>query len=233
MPHYIGDGTQTLSRQRTPRGASHGPVDLLSGHGTTDMCNRMKARRATSRSLGLLAGTLLSLATIACGATTAVPRPFPVPGASGSRTPSPADEILAIEGQAVAETALSLTGRPYRLGGADPSGFDCSGLVQYVFAQHGLGTPRVVDQQVQLGRRLEPDEIGPGDLVFFKVDSRRPSHVGIAIDETRFVHAPRTGSLVRVDALDAPYWRTRYAEARRIEIPPSGGAVLTLRDETP
>jgi cell wall-associated NlpC family hydrolase len=176
---------------------------------------------------------LLTLAAVACGATTAVPRPFPVPGSSDSRTTSAEREIQGIEGRAVAETALSLTGRPYRLGGADPSGFDCSGLVQYVFARHGLGTPRVVEDQVQLGRRLEADEIGPGDLVFFKVDSRRPSHVGIAIDEARFVHAPRTGSRVRVDALDAPYWRKRYVEARRIEVPPSGGAVLTFRDEAP
>ena len=193
----------------------------------------MKTRQGTSRGLHLLAGTLLTLATVACGATTAVPRPFPVPGSSDSRTASPEDEIPGIEGRAVAETALSLTGRPYRLGGSDPTGFDCSGLVQYVFAQHGFGTPRVVEQQVQLGRRLDTDEIGPGDLVFFRVDSRRPSHVGIAIDATRFVHAPRTGSRVRVDALDAPYWRKRYVEARRIEAPPSGGAVLTLRDEAP
>ena len=193
----------------------------------------MKARYPAARGTGLFAGTVLILATVACGATTAVPRPFPVPGGSGSRAPWPDDEIFGREGHAIAETALSLTGKPYRLGGADPSGFDCSGLVQYVFAQHGLGTPRVVEEQVQLGRRLEADEIGPGDLVFFKVDSRRPSHVGIAIDGTRFVHAPRTGSRVRVDALDAPYWRKRYVEARRIEGPPSGGAVLTLRDEAP
>jgi cell wall-associated NlpC family hydrolase len=122
---------------------------------------------------------------------------------------------------------------PYRSGGAGPEGFDCSGLVQYVMAQHGLGVPRVVEDQAHLGREVDSEQIQPGDLIFFAVDSRRPSHVGIAIDAERFVHAPKTGQHVRVDALSSPYWRDRYVEARRLETVPSGGPVLTLGDESP
>lgn len=196
----------------------------------------MKYRSIVSRSLALGGAALLVTAAGGCGATTAVPRPFPTPrdaGAPETRDGAVPGDEFGLDRHAVARTALSLTGAPYRLGGADPNGFDCSGLVQYVFAQHGVGAPRVVEQQVQLGRRIDEDEIGPGDLVFFKVDSRRPSHVGIAIGAGRFVHAPRTGSRVRVEALDAPYWRKRYAEARRLDPLPSGGAVLTLGDEAP
>ena len=179
-----------------------------------------------------------------CAGTGAVPRPFPTPGpdpapraevpaAPAVEDAAPGRPPLPADGTSIAETALGLTGTPYRLGGSDPKGFDCSGLVQYVLARHGVGVPRVVDDQVQLGRKVDNDEIRPGDLLFFAVESRRASHVGIAIDGERFVHAPRTGQRVRVDALGAPYWRKRYRQARRIEGLPSGGAMLTLGDEAP
>ena len=122
---------------------------------------------------------------------------------------------------------------PYRSGGASPDGFDCSGLVQYVMAQHGLGVPRVVEDQARLGREIDEDRIQAGDLIFFAIDSRRPSHVGIALDAERFVHAPKTGQHVRIDTLSSTYWRDRYVEARRVETVPSGGAVLPFGDESP
>jgi cell wall-associated NlpC family hydrolase len=141
--------------------------------------------------------------------------------------------VSATGGAAIARTALGLRGIPYRLGGSDLEGFDCSGLVQYVLAQHGVSVPRVVDDQVELGREIDDEEIRPGDLIFFAVDSRKPSHVGIAIGGEQFVHAPRTGQRVRVDALSSPYWRERYKEARRLDSLSSGGAMLTLGDEAP
>jgi cell wall-associated NlpC family hydrolase len=173
-----------------------------------------------------------------CASTGAVPRPFPTPGSGPPAPPAvesaPSGTLpLPAHGAAIAQTALGLAGTPYRLGGSDPKGFDCSGLVQYVLARHGLGAPRVVDEQVQLGRRIGEDEIQPGDLIFFAVESRRASHVGIAIDGETFVHAPRTGQRVRVDQLNAPYWRQRYRQARRIEGLPSGGPMLSLGDEAP
>jgi cell wall-associated NlpC family hydrolase len=172
-----------------------------------------------------------------CASTGAVPRPFPTPRSGMPPPPAagdaPAGPVMPASGAAIAETALGLAGTPYRLGGSDPQGFDCSGLVQYVLALHGVGAPRIVEEQVQLGRRIDEDEIQPGDLIFFAVDSRKASHVGIAIDAEQFVHAPRSGQVVRVDALSAPYWQKRYKQARRLEGLPSGGAMLTLGDETP
>lgn len=120
------------------------------------------------------------------------------------------------DGRAVALTALGFRGVPYRLGGADPAGFDCSGLVQYVFAQYGITVPRVVEQQWQVGEDVAPVKIKPGDLVFFSTKGRRATHVGIAIGEHQFVHAPTSTGVVRVEAMTSAYWGPRYVGARRI-----------------
>ena len=117
---------------------------------------------------------------------------------------------------AAASLALSLLGRPYRNGGADPEGFDCSGLVQYVFAQSGVALPRRVNQQVELGVAVPDEAIVAGDLLFFAIDGRTVSHVGIATGGDRFVHAPSTRGVVREEPLSAEYWRRRFAGARRI-----------------
>jgi len=178
---------------------------------------------------------LAAAMTAACASSGAVPRPFPTAGGP-TDVPPRIDESAPIgdaTGAAIARTALGFRGVAYRSGGADPDGFDCSGLVHYVTAQHGLGVPRIVEDQARLGREIDLDEIRAGDLVFFAVGSRGPSHVGIAIDAERFVHAPKTGQHVRVDALSSPYWRDRYVEARRLETVSSGGAVLTLGNESP
>ena len=119
-------------------------------------------------------------------------------------------------GQAVAELALDFRGTPYRSGGADPSGFDCSGLVQYVFARRGLVVPRLVSDQFLAGQPVDRQGIAAGDLVFFRIDGQDVSHVGIAVGGGAFVHAPKARGVVRVESLDAAYWTARYAGARRI-----------------
>jgi cell wall-associated NlpC family hydrolase len=116
----------------------------------------------------------------------------------------------------VIATALSLQGAPYRHGGSDRSGFDCSGLVQYVLAQHGIGHPRSVADQFAAGTPVAPAEVRPGDLVFFATSTAGPSHVGIAIGGDAFVHAPSSRGVVRTESLSAPYWRERYLAARRV-----------------
>ena len=136
------------------------------------------------------------------------------PSASPAAAPPPS--ALAVAGQALADTALTYRGVPYRTGGADPSGFDCSGLVQYVLAQHGLAVPRVVEAQTQVGRPVERSRVAAGDLVFFKLDRRSVSHVGLTIGGGAFVHAPKECGRVRVESLDAPYWARRYVGARRV-----------------
>ena len=113
---------------------------------------------------------------------------------------------------------MGFRGVPYRLGGADPAGFDCSGLVQYVFAQYGLAVPRVVEQQYEIGDKVRPSDIKPGDLIFFHTNrgSDDASHVAIAIGGDNFVHAPNSTGVVRIETLGSAYWGSRYVGARRI-----------------
>jgi cell wall-associated NlpC family hydrolase len=114
----------------------------------------------------------------------------------------------------VMATALALIGAPYRNGGADPSGFDCSGFVAYVFAKHGIALPRTVEGQAAVGKSV--DTPTAGDLVFFRTSGRGPTHVGIALDTDRFIHAPSSRGTVRIELLGAPYWTQRYVESRRV-----------------
>jgi cell wall-associated NlpC family hydrolase len=114
------------------------------------------------------------------------------------------------------ETALSYRGVPYRNGGSDPSGFDCSGLVQWVFAQYGLRLPREVREQYQVGTMVDRNEVQAGDLVFFETVSHGASHVGIALGGDQFVHAPSSRGVVRVENYTTDYWKRRYVGARRV-----------------
>ncbi len=118
----------------------------------------------TSRALTLL---LLTIATTSCASSGAVPRPFPTPGGAARSETAPTTAAPAASGYAVAGTALTLRGAPYRDGGADPNGFDCSGLVQYVYGQHAVAMPRSVAEQARVGRAIEASALEPGDLVFF------------------------------------------------------------------
>ena len=167
----------------------------------------------------------------ACASTgvVATPRPFPTaPPPPGSSLPpvspvpsGPASPAGAIpEADAIVQTALGFQGVPYRLGGEDPSGgFDCSGLVRYVFEQYRLDVPRTVADQYQLGRRVQIQDVHAGDLVFFSTIGPGATHVGIALGSAgpgEFVHAPGEGGAVRVEHFDAPYWRSRIVGVRRV-----------------
>lgn len=166
------------------------------------------------------------------------PQPFPMPGGSGGSTaiPPPADTgappVAAIppavppgvapgsgtaDGYALSGTALSLRGAPYRNGGIDPaSGFDCSGFVKYVYAQHGVNMPREVREQFRVGKKVDKDQLEPGDLVFFSTVAPGASHVGIVIGGDQFVHAPSENGVVRVESLSQQYWATRFIGAKRV-----------------
>ncbi len=167
-----------------------------------------------------------------CATTGGVPRPFPVATRTPEATVIPGGEVdLRIGG--VVGTALTFLGVPYRNGGTDPSGFDCSGFVQYVFGQYGASLPREVRTQYQHGQAIALDEVQPGDLVFFETVSRGASHVGIAVGSGRFVHAPSSRGVIRVEPYTASYWARRFVGARRLgdspELAPKGlpGAVRT------
>jgi cell wall-associated NlpC family hydrolase len=160
--------------------------------------------------LGRLVAPALALAVVvgcaARGPTARVapPPPLAVPEASPTLV-----RVVMAEAQA-------LLGRPYRLGGADPSGFDCSGFVSYVYGRAGVGLPRTVSSLSTTGVGLPPGRAAAGDLLFFRTSSAGPSHVAIALGDGRFVHAPSSRGVVRIERLDAAYWARRYLWARRV-----------------
>lgn len=118
----------------------------------------------------------------------------------------------------LASTALTYLGINYRFGGNSPSqGFDCSGLVRYAAEKSlGLKLPRRSSDMARLGKSVKRDELERGDLVFFNTRGQRFSHVGIYLGEGKFVHAPSTGSKVRVESMNIAYWQKRYNGARRL-----------------
>lgn len=172
--------------------------------------------RIVTARLVIIVGATVALA--ACASTGAVPRPFPgatLPGADNARVASdtPAG---ALDGYSISSTALALRGSPYRNGGNDPTGFDCSGLVKYVFEQHGLVMPRDTRRQFEVGATVDTASLAPGDLVFFSTVAPGPSHVGIIVGGDQFVHAPNSNGVVRVEHLSSQYWSSRFVGAKRV-----------------
>lgn len=156
----------------------------------------------------------------ACGRKDTRPAP-PVSGPATSPATrdwpvvQPGDPAAA---NAVLMRAISLVGTPYRYGGNTPEGgFDCSGLVNYVFRDMlDLRLPRTSRELAAYqGPRIEPERLATADLVFFG-SGGQVTHVGIYVGEGRFVHAPSTGGTVRLDHLDGSYWRRNYSGARRV-----------------
>ena len=158
------------------------------------------------------AGAVLAVLVAGCGGGDRVRADAPDRHQWGSV--APANPAAA---NAVLMRAISLVGTPYRWGGNTPeSGFDCSGLVGYVYRTTlGIELPRVSRDMARSGEKVDRGDMSPGDLVFFgrrgKVD-----HVGIYLGEGRFVHAPRTGRDVTVSTMQGGYWGNKFLEARRV-----------------
>ena len=121
---------------------------------------------------------------------------------------------LYTDGYGIIDIADDYLGVPYKYGGTTPSGFDCSGFTGYVYKRAGYRLPRGADDQYRALNPIKKPEIG--DLVFFKIDGKRVSHVGIYVGGFRFIHSPRTGKSVGYADLRTKYWKKRYAGARTI-----------------
>lgn len=119
-------------------------------------------------------------------------------------------------GEEVALRAIAMVGKPYRYGGADLHGFDCSGLVLYIYGELGIELPRSAAEQHRMVKKVDRDELQPGDLLFFKINRKRISHVGIYVGDNRFVHAPQSGKRVIIRSLDEEYYVKHWVGAGRV-----------------
>jgi cell wall-associated NlpC family hydrolase len=139
--------------------------------------------------------------------------PVPIDEPTG---PISARSTESSRSQPVVALAKRQVGAPYRWGGSSPSpsGFDCSGLVRYVYGQVGVALPHNAAKQYQLGTPVARESLEPGDLVFFD----RLRHNGIYVGDGRFIHARQTGRGVNISSLDDGWYASRWVGARRLEL---------------
>ncbi|TXH03440.1 MAG: NlpC/P60 family protein [Nevskiaceae bacterium] len=132
-------------------------------------------------------------------------------GACASNPGTPLDDNTRA---AIVTEALGQIGRPYVYGGSTPEGFDCSGLVQYSYAQAGVSLPRTTGEQLKTGKDISLSDAEPGDLLFYKLNGAL--HVAIYVGDGRAVHAPARGKQVIVAPVDIPYWQRSFITAVRV-----------------
>lgn len=154
----------------------------------------------------------LLLAALLAGCSSAPSRPS---AASGQAHRNAYSALSSEQASDIAIHALGLVGTPYRYGGNTPEGgFDCSGLIGYVYRHRaGIAPPRTVAQLSEFGQSVGNSDLRTGDLVVF--GSGRPHHAGIYVGNGRFVHAPSTGGTVRLDRMDSGYWARQQSAYRR------------------
>ena len=117
--------------------------------------------------------------------------------------------------QPLIATAKKFIGKPYHFGTAGPKEFDCSGYLQYIFAQNKFSIPRTADEQYKLGRNILKNQLTEGDLVFFTTYEPGASHCGLYLGSGKFIHASSSKG-VRIDELDNSYWKEHYLGAKHI-----------------
>lgn len=133
--------------------------------------------------------------------------------ANANKKPSRGEETASLSSDALIAYASEFLGTPYVWGANGPKSFDCSGFTRYVFAHFGVRLPRVSRDQAQTGTYVSRENLQPGDLVFFKKGSAPVHHVGIYVGNGSYIHAPRTGDVVKISTLSS---RSDYAWARRV-----------------
>ena len=160
---------------------------------------------------------LLALLTVLLLSACSTKGPVDQQAATSYQQPSTAFNPAADE---VLFRAIGLVGTPYVWGGNTPSsGFDCSGLIGFVYQEvAGIRLPRTTQQMLHMpGQQVSRNQLQSGDIIFFATAGRgRVSHAGIYVGEGRFVHAPSSGGTVRLDSVNAAYWNKAYLQAKRV-----------------
>lgn len=132
-----------------------------------------------------------------------------------------ASEASAARAASVVGTALEVMGTPYRWGGTDENGFDCSGLIQFAYGQHGIILPRISRDQARMGTPVETrlDQLRPGDILGFAVEGSRVTHVGLYVGDGQFIHSASGGVTLSGLTSSHPkdrWWQDRWVVARRV-----------------
>lgn len=128
----------------------------------------------------------------------------------------PPGELSHVDASLMDKIIAKFMGLPYQAGGTGKLGIDCSGLTYLVYREYdGTRLPISVRSLYRLEDRVDYDQLSYGDLVFFKINKRKVSHVGIYLGEGRFVHASKSRG-VAIDNLGDAYWAERYCGARRV-----------------
>lgn len=123
--------------------------------------------------------------------------------------------ITERDGIEIVELAKTFMGVPYVFGGTTPSGFDCSGFLQYVFKMYGINIPRLADEQYLLGEPAKTSQLSVGDLVFFSTYLEGASHCGFYIGDEKFLHTSSSRG-VRIDSLNDSYWKPKFLGGKKI-----------------
>ncbi len=183
----------------------------------TDLLTRLLSDKGVAAPAATASAILSGAATSASSAATTTTLPADADSGDASlaqRVREKASEMVV--------SAMNFLGVPYRRGGTDETtGFDCSGFTRHVFElSAGLLLPRRADQQATTAglMSVKRDDLMPGDLVFFNTLRRTFSHVGIYLGDGKFIHAPRSGSEVRVEDMGTAYWARRFTGARRADL---------------
>jgi murein DD-endopeptidase len=137
-----------------------------------------------------------------------------------SSSPSLPEQTTVRASNEVASNAVvhakEMLGKPYQYAGDTPAGFDCSGLVKYSYGRAGISMPRDTQAQHRMSVLVSTRSLREGDLLFFDQEGRKKSHVGIYLGNGRFIHAPSSGGKVRIDSVNADFWKKHFVEARRV-----------------
>ena len=185
-----------ISSQQATISSLHAQINQLIGERKARLAREAAARAAAARA--------------AAAASTPAPSPSPAPTEPTSGAPAPPANSL---GEQAVQIAMGELGVPYVWGGASPSGFDCSGLTMWVYAQLGIHLDHFTGSQWNAGPHVAESDLAPGDLVFFEPDI---GHVGIYIGNGEFIHAPHTGTVVQISSLSDAWYAAEYQGAVRV-----------------